>query len=185
MFRLFAVALAAILTPSAAFAADLCEAIALRDVSPTSGGDYVVTKGRSIGAVTQFVKGRYDEGYFCTHGGGCYPRIVSLNGEVDVEAVKLTNCEIGSVIGRDDDEIVYSVDVVRAMNSRSALRFDDIENSLIEFGMGMAPADNAARHYVENPSGECAILVREALEGNPEARRALADGPPKFCFWEY
>ena len=185
MFRFFAAALTMLATPSAASAADLCEAIALRDVSPTSGGDYVVTEGRTIGAVTQFVKGRYDEGYFCTHGGGCYPRTVSLNGEVDVEAVKLTNCEVGSVISQDEEEVVYSVDVVRSMNSPSDLRFDDIENTLIDFGMGMAPADNAARHYVENPSGECAKLVRSALEGNPDSRNALVNGPPEICIWEY
>lgn len=178
-------ALLAVTLPTGAQAADLCNLIAVRDVSPMSGGDYVVTKGETIGAVTQYRVSSWGQETFCIHGGGCYPRLVSLNGEEEVEAVRLTNCKIGAEISRDEEGVIYSVEVDRLANSASALRFDDIENVLLDFGMCSACADNAARHYVEQPTGECATLVKSAIEGNPEAKGRLANAMPEFCAWNY
>ena len=164
---------------SAAQAEDLCRAKVLRDVSPVSGGAYVVPKGGNLTAFNHYSFDEFGNGMFCTHGGGCYPEYVTVEGQGRVRALELTNCKI---VRRNDG---YYTEVDRSRNSAADLRFNDIEDQLIAIGMGLAPADNAARHYVQNPDGSCGRLVKRALEGNPDARRRLAAGPPQFCAYDY
>lgn len=167
--------------PLSAHAEDLCRARALRDISPIGGGSYVIPKGDFVTAVTQYqVDAETGERSFCSHGGGCYPEHVTVAGRGSVRALELVNCVVGRQIGVG----LYSVQVDRRRNSSTALRFDDVENQLISFGMGIAPADNAARHYIRNPAGACGRLVKQALEGNPDARSRLARNPA-FCTYNY
>jgi hypothetical protein len=137
-------------------------------------------------AITQLVRDTaLNRTFFCSHGGSCYPTHVYINGE-PVEALRLDNCTVGAEVSRYDDEIIYGLEVDRSRNSEADLRFDDVENALIELGLCMACADNAARHYVERPQGQCGTLVKQSLEGNPAARRRLAaDEFPAICNWEY
>ena len=170
-----------LITSSPAHAEDLCRAKALRDVSPMSGGGYVIPQGSYVTAVTQYiVDDRTGERMFCSHGGGCYPEYVTVDGRGEMLALELENCAIGP----KSADGFYSVEVDRTLNSSAELRFNDIEDQLISFGMALAPADNAARHYVNNPEGECGRLVRNALEGNPEARRTLS-ASPRICVYTY
>lgn len=170
--------------PTSAWAEDLCRAQAMRDVGALQDSSSVLPRGAFQDAVTQYNReiatGRTS---FCSHGGYCYPTHVNVGGE-RVEAMRLVNCAIGAESWRDEETISYSVDVDRSRNSAAALRFDDVENQLVEFGACAACADNAARHYVERPQGQCGILVRQALEGNPVARRRF-ENMPDFCTWDY
>lgn len=178
----FVSALAAIVgIGSPAYAEDLCRAKALRDVSPNSGGNYVIAAGDYVTAVTQYeIDPETGRRSFCSHGGGCYPETVTVAGRGEVKALVLENC----IIGRQIDHGLYAVEIDRSLNSAADLRFNDIEDRLIDIGMGVAPADNAARHYVKNPSGPCGRLVLRALEGDHGARRALISAP-EFCRFDY
>lgn len=167
---------------SAANAEDLCRARALRDVSPVGGGSYVIPKGGYVTAITQYEVDDLGRGMFCSHGGGCYPEYVTVEGQGRVRALEMTNCKI---VRRHDPKLGYnySVEIDRSRNSAADLRFNDIEDQLISIGIYGAGADNAARHYVQNPSGACGKLVRRVLEGNPEARRRVLD--TNICFYDY
>ena len=177
--------IAALIFPSSALAEDLCRAEALRDVGALEDSSSVMQRGGVQSAVTQFRReiatGRTS---FCSHGGYCYPTHVYI-GDQRVEAMRLVNCNVGAEAFRDEEMVVYSVEVDRARNDPTALRFDDIENQLIAFGVCMACADNATQHYIRRPQGQCGVLVRQALEGDPSARRRLADNFPDFCNWNY
>ena len=177
--------IAALVFPSSALAEDLCRAEALREVGALEDSSSVMQRGEVQPAVTQFRReiatGRTS---FCSHGGYCYPTHVYV-GNQRVEAMRLVNCNVGAEAFRDEEMIVYSVEVDRTRNNPADLRFDDVENQLISFGACAACADNAAQHYIQRPGDQCGVLVRQALEGNPSARRRLADDFPDFCSWEY
>ena len=166
------------------FAADLCKAIALRDVPAIESPDSILQKGEHLTAITQYRENKNTKmTSFCSHGGYCYPRHVYINGE-KIEALQLTNCKIGKVEDSDDEDIYYSVDVERKKNSTKELKKDDLENKFLEMGLCSACADNVAQFYINEPSSECAKLAKEALEGNPEAASKLQEFPD-YCTWQY
>lgn len=185
MLKRFAFIMLAFFAPVSASAADLCRALALRDVAASEDSSFVIPRGEHLESVTQFRRdfatGRT---LFCSHGGYCYPTHVYIRGEA-VEALRLVNCTVGAEDSRDEEGAIFAVVVDRERNDPEALRFDDIENQLLDFGACSACADNATQHYLRRPQGQCGILVRQALEGNPLARRRLADDFPGFCQWEY
>lgn len=178
--------LAVLAFPTSAWAEDLCRAQALRDVGAMENSASVLARGEFQDAVTQYNREvATGQTSLCSHGGYCYPTHVSVGGQ-RVEALRLVNCTVGAESWRDAETISYSVVVDRSRNSAASLRFDDVENQLVEFGTCAACADNAARHYIERPQGQCGILVRQALEGNPVARRRFANSEfPDFCTWTY
>lgn len=172
-----------ILSLNDALSADLCKAIALRDVAAIESPDSILQRGEYDEAITQYrVNKHTGMTSFCSHGGYCYPTHVRINGK-RIEALKLTNCKIGN---RDnfynEDEIFYSVEVVRSKNKSSALRLDDLDNKFLEMGLCSACADNVATFYVRKPSSKCAKLAKQALEGNPIAAEKLL-GFPDYCKW--
>jgi hypothetical protein len=161
-------------------AADLCEAIALQDVAANEDPASIIKRGDRDTAITGYqVDKKTGEGVFCSHGGYCYPTHVLVNG-IKVEALKLTNCVIGKSDYSDADEISYSVEVERSKVSPAELKQDDVDNRLLELGLCSACAGNAASFYVSQPKSPCARLVKEALEGSPDAVRILKDGPA-YC----
>src|SRR5208337_4312156 len=88
--------------PVAAVAADICTAIALTDlpcspdVLPQYASQCAPKKGEIVEAVTQYrINKKTGEAVFCSHGGGCYPRYLTVNGQ-KIEALRLTNCKIGA-----------------------------------------------------------------------------------------
>jgi hypothetical protein len=64
------------------------------------------------------------------------------------------------------------------------LKYDDLDNKLLEMGLCSARADNVAQYYIKQPNSQCATLARAALEGNPEALLKLQD-MPTYCTWHY
>ena len=175
---------AMLFAPNLASAADICRAIALRDVAAMESADSVIPRGSYDEAITQYrVNKRTGVSVFCSHGGYCYPTHVRINGQ-KVEALRLVNCQIGRKNYEDAEENFYSVEVDRAKNSPSVLRRDDINNRLLEIGLCSACADNVAQWYVTQPASQCAQLALKALEGAPTATEVLR-GFPCYCQWKY
>ena len=160
---------------TSANAADLCRAVALQDVR--ANGDtipYGLRRGEIITAVTQLTTDRRTGiTSICSHGGGCYPATVVIGGR-RVPTLRMLNCSWDMAHpGRYGDETIYSSVVDRRRNSARALREDDVDNALLEMGLCSACAGNAAAWYARRPTSPCGIRVRQALEGNPIARRRL------------
>lgn len=172
-----------VLPLSHALSADLCEAIALRDVAAIESPDSVLQRGDHDEAITQYrVNKNTGMTSFCSHGGYCYPTHVRINGK-RIEALRLTNCKIGKRIDfNTKDEVFYSVDVVRSKNTSGALRLDDLENKFLEMGLCSVCAGNVATFYLKKPSSPCAKLAKKALEGNPIATEKLLHFPDQ-CKW--
>jgi hypothetical protein len=163
--------------------ADLCKAIALRDVAAVEAPDSVLPRGVYDEAITQYrVNKRTGATTFCSHGGYCYPTHIRLNGQ-KVEVLRLINCAIGARNYEDSDEIYYSLEVLRSRNSPAALRYNDLDDKFLELGLCSACADNVTRFYIEKPSSPCARLAKQALEGNAESADRLR-GFPDYCNWK-
>jgi uncharacterized protein YecT (DUF1311 family) len=178
---LTASALVALISQTPVLAADICEAIALRDVPAKEDPNSVLKRGEVDGAVTQYrVNKKTGEGVFCSHGGYCYPTHVLDNGQ-QVEALRLTNCKVGARDAFDDsDDVFYAVDVIRTAISPEMLKIDDLDNRLLEIGLCSACAAEAAHLYVTRPASQCARIVKAALEGDPGAVEAL-NNDPQIC----
>lgn len=147
-------------------AADICKALALRDVP-------AYPRGATVEAVTQYVvEKQTGKTSFCQHGGGCYPS----------EALRLINCTVGELNSDDGYELIYYLDVDRSKNSKEDLRIDDVDNRLLEMGLCSACAGNVAMFYVKRPNSPCALLAKGALEGNPLAVDKLLKDPA-YCQW--
>ena len=169
---------------SPAIAADLCKAVALRDVAAVEAPDAMISKGSTIEAIAQYVieKGRGLK-KFCQHGGYCYPAEVTIDGKKSL-ALKLTNCRVGQKATEDGDEVFYEVVVDRDKNGAEDLRIDDLDNRLREMGLCSACAGNVATFYVKQPESRCAQLARKALEGNSAATAELQRFPD-YCQWQW
>lgn len=169
---------------TSALSADLCKALALRDVAAIERPDSILERGDYDTGITQYrVNKQTGVTSFCSHGGYCYPTHVTIKGK-KIEALQLTNCKIGKAYDADDEEeTLYSVDVVRSKNTPEALRVDDLDNKLIEMGLCNACAGNIAEFYVKQPSSRCAKLAKQALEGNPMAKKELLSFPD-YCQWQ-
>ncbi len=168
--------------PNDASSADLCRAVALRDVAAVEAPDSVLPRGNHDEAVTQYrVNKETGMTMFCSHGGYCYPTHVRVNGQ-KVEALRLVNCNIGKRSYEDKKDIFYSVDVDRSKNSPAMLRLDDLENKFLEIGLCSACARSVTTFYVKKPASQCAQLARQALEGNPVATDRLRNFPD-YCKW--
>jgi hypothetical protein len=169
------------LAATPASAADICQAIALRDLTAVDVPDAKLKKGERDEAVTQYrVNKKTGEATLCSHGGACFPVAVTENGQ-KVEALRLTNCKIGAMDPFDDpDETFYNLDVIRAKVPAAALRIDDVDNKLLEMGLCSACASNVAYLYVWQPASRCAKLTARALAGHPEAVKTLK-GFPDYC----
>jgi hypothetical protein len=130
--------------------------------------DSILKKGEKDSAITQYrVSKKTGKAVFCSHGGYCYP----------ADGVRLLNCKVGAKDNFDDpDDIYYRLDVIRSKVSASTLRYDDLDNRLVEIGMCSACASNAATEYLKHPSSRCARTVKLALEGNSVATKALTEG---------
>lgn len=165
--------------------ADLCKAVALRDVAALEDPSSILKKGSLIYAVSGYVIDRKTGSTaFCSHGGYCYPTHVTANGK-NAEAVKLLNCKVGKPLEPDDeDRIWYSVDVDRSKNPASDLRWNDLDDKFLNMGLCSACAANAVEYYVQKPSSRCARLARRALEGDPDALKELVSFPD-YCWWNY
>ena len=171
-----------------AFADDICEATALRDVAAIESPTSVIRKGGKDGAITQFrVNKRSGETSYCSHGGYCYPTHVRVGDDL-LLALKMTNCKPSSktygTAFSDPDFLIYEVDVIRSRIPANAMRREDVKNRLLTMGLCSACADNVAQYYTAAPRSQCAELARSALEGNPEAARTLQE-PPPYCTWQY
>jgi hypothetical protein len=122
--RTLAIALAAAactaLSSGLSEAADICKAVALREVRSIEEPSDVLRAGTYITAVSQYTVDRKSGvESFCQHGGLCYPLYVLENGR-NVEVLRLVNCKIGKKSFEDDQGTVYSLNTDRAKNSAAA-----------------------------------------------------------------
>jgi hypothetical protein len=142
----------------------------------------ILKPGEIDGAVTQYrVNKKTGIDVFCAHGGYCYPAHIVVNGR-KVEALRLTNCKIGARDPYEDpDDVFCSLDVIRSAVPPARLKMDDVDNRLLEMGLCSACAGNASYAYVTKPKSKCAHLVREALEGNPDALATLTGSYENAC----
>lgn len=167
-------------------AADICEAVALRDVPALSNPDSILKKGSFDESITQFrVNKRTGETSFCSHGSYCYPTHVMVGGG-KFQALRMTNCTVDAkgFEDPDEDDIIYGVSPVRSKIDPSRLRTDDLDNKFLSMGLCSACADNVAHFYVDKPQSQCAVLAKGALEGNPDAVEKLQSNPA-FCNYNY
>lgn len=168
-----------------AAAADICEALVLRDVPAIEDPNSILKKGTIDGQVTEYqVNKLTGQTSLCSHGGYCYPMRIELDGAF-VEALKLTNCRIVGVRSYDDGEnLIYEVDPIRSIIPPDLLRYDDLDNKFLNLGLCSACAKNVTKYYLSQPKSQCAQLARLALEGNHEALDTLLQGP-SYCVWPY
>jgi hypothetical protein len=168
-----------------AHSADICEAVAVRDVPAVEDSSSVLKKGQIDDAITRYmVNKRTGLTFFCSHGGYCYPTRVEVAGDL-LEALKLNNCRVLDKPDYDDGEnIVYLVGPIRSKIPAARLRYDDLDNKFLEMGLCSACADNVVQYYIKQPKSQCATLARAALEGDPEALKTLREAPP-YCTWHY
>jgi hypothetical protein len=111
-------------------AADICKAVALRDIPAIENPEAIIKRGDYDTAITGYrVNKKTDEASFCSHGGYCYPTHLIENGE-KVEALRLTNRKIGKAYEGLPDEIDYDVEVIRSKVSPAELKVDDLDNKL-------------------------------------------------------
>jgi hypothetical protein len=129
-----------IISSNGAWSADLCKAVALRDVAAVEAPDSVLARGSYDDAVTQYrVNKQTGMTTFCSHGGYCYPTHVRVNGQ-KMEALRLINCKIGSRNYEDKDEVFYSVDVVRSLIRPACSRAGKADRFVLQragFGRGI------------------------------------------------
>jgi hypothetical protein len=166
--------------------ADICTAVAIRDVAAIEDSGSIITKGDHDSAITQYrVNKRTGQTSFCSHGGYCYPTRVNVSGDL-LEALRLTNCRVvESRTPYDEGEYLdYEVEPIRTKVAPALLRYDDLDNRFLELGLCSACADNVTQYYINQPNSPCAKLARNALEGNPDALRVLRSDPP-YCRWQY
>lgn len=168
------------LFPKVAFSANICRALALRDVAAIESSDSVISQGGYDEAITQYnVNKQTKMASFCSHGGYCYPTHVYVNGQKQ-EALRLVNCKVGVKDSEDSEQTYYSIDVVRSKNSAAVLRASDLEDKFREMGLCSACAGNVASYYVSEPNSECGKLAKQALEGSSTAANKLRDFP-SYC----
>jgi hypothetical protein len=181
MRRLHLVAIASFMLCAPASAADICKAIALRDVPALEAPESVLKRGEYDTAITQYrMNKKTGMTSFCSHGGYCYPTHVIENG-AKVEVLRLTNCKIGKRDEWDDpEEIFYNVDVLKSALSETEQKIDELDNKLLDLGLCSACASNVAHFYVRQPQSRCAALTRKALGGDAQALETLKQDPD-YC----
>ena len=74
----------------------------------------------------------------------------------------------------------YELVLLRSRIAPSKLRQNDVESQLLQLGMCNSCAGNAASFYIKKPNSRCAKLVKQALEGNPDARTEIS-ASPEYC----
>lgn len=165
-------------------AADICNAVAEREVAAIEDADTVLQTGEALTAVTQYrIEKETGIPSLCSHGGYCYPTQVDVGG-LRIEAMRLLNC---SVLGRteaDGEYIYYGLKPVRSAVSRPEQTYDALTNQLGELGLCSSCADNVAQYLLQKPASKCAQLARNALNGNQGAIDKLSQFPD-YCTWNY
>lgn len=103
----------------------------------------------------------------------------------------LCKSDSASAIKLADDGYLFLSEVISISEalglewrSDSGQSFGFSKERFVEMGLGLAPADNVARYYVERPQSECGQLAKRALEGNPRAIELLVSFPG-YCKWQY
>ena len=169
---------------SASSGSELCRVVALVRVPAVEDPKSALGAGEIESEVTQYrVSKKTGVGVFCSHGGYCYRRFVSIGGKM-TEALQLQKCRIGAKNYEDTEEIFYDVDLDRSQNSQADLQYNDLTNTLLSMGLCSACADNAAQFYRQRPTSECGLLVKSALEGDPASKARLVEFPD-YCHWAY
>lgn len=165
--------------PPALAESDLCQATALIDInswlgdSRTGPPDIVLHKGDTYDAISVYEEDpQTGVGMFCVHGGVCLDRYQVRNG-VKVEALRLQNCSIRKVEHPQPNGYEFELVLDRSKVSPATLRYNDIDDRLLQLGMCNVCADNAADEYIRHPQSTCSQVVKSALEGNPDAAEQL------------
>jgi hypothetical protein len=113
-FSLCLSALFLIACVAGAEAADICDAVALREVRAIENSNAIIKRGEHDTGITEYrVEKKTGVKSFCSHGGYCYPAYATVNGR-EVESLYLTNCKIDKSFYEDIVFIIYSVVVIRS-----------------------------------------------------------------------
>ena len=62
--------------------------------------------------------------------------------------------------------------------------YEYARKKFLDMGACNACADNIAQHYTKKPDSACGKLAKQALDGNPEAAKKVAEFPD-YCRWKY
>ena len=168
----------------AARAADICKAVAVRQVEATDNADSVLQTGEVLTAVTQYrIEKATGVPSLCSRGGYCYPTQIDVGG-LRVEAMRLLNCSIRGRTDGDGEFLYYGLKPVRSAVSKPEQDYDDLTNQLSELGLCSSCSDNVAQYLLRKPASKCAQLARSALNGNNAAINKLNQFPD-YCTWNY
>jgi hypothetical protein len=182
-FSLCLSALFLIACVAGAEAADICDAVALREVRAIENSNAIIKRGEHDTGITEYrVEKKTGVKSFCSHGGYCYPAYATVNGR-EVESLYLTNCKIDKSFYEDIVFIIYSVVVIRSKVPTAKLRYYDLDNRLLDMELCSVCAGTAASLYINKPSSRCGQLVKRALEGNPSATEELKQFPDYCKAW--
>ena len=167
-----------------ASAADICKAVAEREVAAIEDADTTLQTGEALTAITQYrIEKATGIPSLCSHGGYCYPTQVDVGG-LRLEAMRLLNCSIRGRTEGDDEYLYYGLKPVRAAVAQPEQDYDDLTNRLSELGLCSSCSDNVAQHLLRKPASKCAQLARNALNGNNAAINKLSQFPD-YCTWNY
>jgi len=165
-------------------AADICKAVAERQVEAIENSDAVLRSGEALTAVTQYrIEKATGIPSLCSHGGYCYPTQIDVGG-LRVEAMRLLNCSIRGRTDGDGEFLYYGLKPVRSSVSNPQQDYDELTNQLSELGLCSSCSDNIAQYLIRKPTSKCAQLARSALNGNNAAINKLNQFPD-YCTWNY
>jgi hypothetical protein len=119
-----------------AHSADICSAVAVRDVPAIEDSSSILKKGEIDDAITQYlVNKRTGRTFFCSHGGYCYPTRVEVRGDL-LEALRLTNCRVADKPGYSDAEnITYDVEPIRSRAVQRSIQLtEEVESATQHLG---------------------------------------------------
>jgi hypothetical protein len=106
----------------------------------------------------------------------CDANIKGVDSIVDRGEVKAKQAQaIAKVLGKD-----YQI----KPRSETGETYGSSKQKFIEMGACSACADNIAQYYAKKPDSQCGKLARDALDGKPDAIKAIVDFPD-YCKWNY
>jgi hypothetical protein len=161
----------------------LCNAKAVVDTRSDESPDAVWKAGTTDGDVTQYrVDKKTGKGLFCLHGGYCYPRW-QPGQEGKVEALTLTNCNVGAKNYEDDTDTFFAIAFDPLKNSPIDVAAYNRQMSLMKLDLSELEASNVQMFLMKQPNSQCAMVATRALNGNAAAKAELGTSPD-YCVWK-
>lgn len=118
-----------------------------------------------------YVNNKTNQTAICQYRDYCYSGGKMIN-DNSAENYKLLNCSLKKLPSEPSkldyvDKYIAILDPVK--NSPNDLKFSSITDNLAALGMDLMSADNATLWYLRRPYSNCAMLVRDAMNGDEGA----------------